>query len=257
MTASRSALLGASGQGAHVDWNTYIASLSPWAWWKLDDATTATVIADSSGNSRPGSYPNGSNASFPVRHVSPLITGSTYSLTLGGGGNNEVWANDPFPGNLFGSGSWTYGCAINSTATNTLQYFWSCNTFKHSVNFNFNFNTFAGQAGTVSLSFDASGTNSNALVYTSSGWNDGSDHLWFFEYDSVADTISIWKDGTKVATKARAGTKPTTGNTYTAGVQHEFSKSSVTPNASMTYDELLFFNRVLTPTEHSNLATYR
>lgn len=234
--------------GGAVSWDTYVASLSPWAWLKLDDATTGLVAADSSGNSRPGVYPNGNfgGGSHPVRHSAALVNGSTWGIVTGGGNNNELYGDDY--GNAM-SGSWTFGMVLKSTSTTAAQYLMGTGSWPMSVSLNFNFVTFASQSGTISLTYDTTGVQANGLAYTSSGWNDGNEHMWFFEYDSVADTISIWKDGTEVATRSRAGTKPTLTST-------DIYILRANPIASMGVDEVLFFNKVLTSGEHSTLAGY-
>lgn len=239
---------------AAVAWNTYVASLSPWAWWKLDDGATSTTIADASGNGRTGSYPNGTFSGFPDRLEAPLVDGSTNSLILGGGGNAEIWGPAPFPADLFGGGgSWTFGVVVKTTVTNGVSYAWHINTFNCvQVSLNFNFATFANQAGTISLGFDSTGSQANALTVTGTGWNDGNGHLLLFEYDSVADTISMWLDGVEIGTKARSGTKPAAGN-YT-GNRLELTRGGFF--TGINYDEFLFFNKVLSPTEHANLAGY-
>lgn len=225
-------------------WDTFVASLSPWAWLKLDDATTGTTAADSSGNGRDASYPNGANASFPVRRSAALIDGSAWGIVTGGGNNNELVGTNY--GNSM-SGSWTFGMAIKSTSTTAAQYLMGNGSFQMSVSLNWDFVANANAAGAVSLSYDTSGVNANGLTKTSSGWNDGSIHWLMFEHNTVADTISILMDGAVVATRTRAGTEPNMASTNVNILR-------ANPIAGMGMDEVLFFDKVLTPGEHLLLA---
>ena len=235
--------------GVAVAWNTYAASLSPWAWLKLDDAPGGTVASDASGNGRNGNYPNGTFGSgdvYPDRQAASLIDGSTYGIITGGGGNNELI------GTAYGnsmSGSWTFGMALKSTSTTAAKYLMGNGSFQMSVSLNWDFVAFAAAAGAISLSYDTSGANANGLTASSSGWNDGSAHLIMIEHDAVADTVSIWKDGVRIATRTRAGTKPSLSAT-------DLYILRANPIAGMGMDEVLFFNKVLTSGEHSTLASY-
>jgi hypothetical protein len=242
-----------------LGWNGYVAELAPWAWWKLDDAPPGLVAADASGNSRPGTYLNGNFLAggvypYPLRQQASLVDESTWGITSGGAGNTEVVAAPPFSADLFGgTGSWTFG-AIYQTTTTTSMHRWIQDHFNHhAVSFNYNTQTAAAQAGTLSLTFDTGMAAANTLVATGTGWNDGGRHLLLFGHDATADTISIWVDGVRVATRARAGTKPTSGSTYST---RDFSLMAFSPVAGIALDEFLFFNKTLTEDEHARLASF-
>src|SRR5688500_336032 len=72
-------------------WDELVDSLNPTVWLKLDDGATATVAADASGNGLDFAYPNGTNASFPVRQLAGLVGGSSKSIRTTVAGNNELW----------------------------------------------------------------------------------------------------------------------------------------------------------------------
>lgn len=225
-------------------WNPLVESLSPFIWLKLDDAATGTVAADSSGNSRDGAYPNGASASYPVRLSTPLTNGSNNGIVCGGGGNTELTITT---GTLFDdSTSWTFGMVMKTTSaanqTNLIRI-----TASFYIAFNFDIVPYANSAGTISLTFDAGGAQANALSAVNCGWNDGYRHLILFERNIVADTLSIWKDGVRIATRARAGTAASTG-TVTADLLHAHSFNG------MGVDEVLCFNKLLTEEQHVDLA---
>lgn len=243
---------GIPGAGAGtMAWNARVASLSPWAWLKLDDATTGLVAADSSGNARDASYPNGDfgGGSHPVRHSAALVAGSTWGIVTAGTGSDELRGTNY--GNAM-SGSWTFGMAIKSSSTTAAEYLMGqsiANLYNMSVSLNFNFVTGLAAAGAISMSYDTEGVRANGLAATATGWNNGSAHWMMFEYNSVANTISIWLDGTRIATRTRAGTKPTMTN-----LSINFLR--VNPIASMGMDEVLFFDKVLSQSDHTILAGY-
>jgi hypothetical protein len=242
-----------------ADWNTYVASLSPTIWLKLDENTRTGTAADSSGNSRDFSYPNGTYApsDIPDRGNSPLVTGSTYSITTFGGGNGELDSGTSSTAathirTLVSAGSFTIGGFVQSTSTTGVAFQWNIGTYRCALGFNFDHVPFTTQSGTLSFLYDNTGTQANSLVVTGTGWNDGTVRPLFFEYDSTADTVSIWLGGTEIGTQARAGTKPTAANL--AGSPFVFKDASGLTGLAM--DELLFFDKTLTGSEHSTIDSY-
>lgn len=237
-----------AAQTALPAWNTYVASLSPWAWWKLDEALGVTTIADASGNGRTGTYPNGGVAGFPTRATTALVTGSTNGILLGGGGNLELRMATVTATALLNGGSWTFGFFIRSTET-ARNALWIKNSAGAGnflfVDMNGN-NAGSTVSGGIMLHYSTSGANAAGLETGNIGWNDGSDHLLMFEYNATAGTITIYKDGSVAATRSMATGAPTMATNFDV-------LGSMTPRL----DEWLFFNRVLTATEHANLATYR
>ena len=226
-------------------WNGYVGSLSPYAWWPLDDNDNPPendVIDDASGNGRTGTF-NGSTT-FPDRRTTALIAGSTFSVTTGAGSNLRGTHMA-----MCNSSSWTFGCWIQGTGTGAADFVRRQSAFEGlSVILNYNS---GNSSGAISLYYDTGGGDANSLGVSSTGWNDGNPHLLFVEYDNGADRLAIWLDGTKIGDRARAGTKPTlTSNTYDLALR---SGSSI---ANVVVDEYLFFQRVLNSTEHTTLASY-
>lgn len=224
-----------------VDWNTYVASLSPYAWWKLDEENNppgTQQATDASGNGRHGVY-NGTST-FPTRRVTALVPGSSFAIRTANGFN----VNQTGIGAALDSGSFTFGAWLQTTTTTGGNAFVTAPGLIR-VGLNYNWVTGANQSGTISWLFDIAGANANALAATGSGWNDGNPHLVLFERDNTADTISIWIDGVRVATRAHVGANPAlAGGTWIGGP------------ANVDVDEYLFFDRILTGTEHTNLASY-
>lgn len=238
----------AAGSGS-APWNDYIADLAPWAWLKLDDAPGGTTAADASGNGRNGSYPNGTFGGgdvYPNRQAAALLDGSVYGIITGGGNNNEL-IGTAYANVL--TNSWTFGMVIDTTSTTAAQYLMGNGSFQFSVSLNWDFVAFTAAAGAISLTYDTSGTNANGLTATTTGFNDGNPHLLMFEYDHVNDTLSIWKDGVEIATRTRAGTKPSLGSI-------DLYLLRANPIAGMGMDEVLFFDKILTTLQHTTLAGY-
>lgn len=231
---------------ASVDWNTYVASLSPYAWWKLDDNDNPpenNTIDDASGNARTGTF-NG-DSTLPDRRTTALISGSQFAVTTGNGGN----LRGTHQAGMCNSSSWTMGCWIKGTATGAGTFVRRQSAYEGLAVF-LNYASGNG-SGRMSLYYDTGGGDANSLGVTGTGWNDGNAHLIFFEYDNSADRLAIWLGGTKIGDRARAGTKPTlTSNTY------EYAFISGSALANIQIDEYLFFNRVLTSGEHAALAAY-
>lgn len=229
-------------------WNTYVASLSPWAWWKLDEDTLANegdkVVEDASGNGRVGVF-NGDSGD-PTRHTTAIVTGSSFAVTTGSTGANVRDTASSFIGNLM-AGSFTFGCFLKGTGSTTVRRFVQRVTGGSGVGVLLNYPS----SGDVRFYFDTNGSDADSLLASAAGWNNGASRLLMFEYDSVADTISIWLSGTRIATRARAGIKPTapTG-------QHDWLFHPNAPLSGIQADEYLFFTRVLTSGEHSALAAY-
>lgn len=245
------------GGGGTPAWDTFVASLGPQIWLKLDETTRTAVALDASGNARHFAYPNGTFApsDIPDRGNTPMVTGSTFSITTFGGGNNELLSAataQAYLKTMLTAGSWTVGAFVSTTVTAGRSWQWGMNDWRVGMSFNFNGSTFSAQNGTLSLWYDNGGANANALVATATGWNDGTVRPLFFEYDSVADTISIWLDGTRIATRARAGTKPTSGNIGGA----DFLLKDASGISPVNMDEVLFFDKVLSSGDHSAMAAY-
>lgn len=247
MTAAQRSLLAAAS--ARPTWNQYVASLVPYAWWKLDEDTFAVegnnTVQDASGNGRTGLYVGDST---PTRHQTALVTGSAYAVTIG---NGLALALRQTSASILGgltTGSFTLGFWIKTTATGQQQDYIKGSTNYFWIGLN---NTWDGAGaaapGKVSWLASTSGLNLHGLTTPDIAFNDGNEHLLMFEYDSVGDTISIWFDGTRVAGPfTQVGvTMPTGHTTSTYGQQ-----------IASTLDEWLFFDKVLTAAQHAALASY-
>ena len=233
------------GGGGGATWNATVAATSPWAWWKLDDDTADTVVDDASGNSRVGAF---RTTTAPIRQDPAIVTGSTYAVEV----DSTDWClrdnTANFVANLTTSSSFTFGLAIQTTGTTTApipRLVQSASGFTGLA-------IFANYpaSGDLRFYYDSGGSDADSLLASGCGWNDGSPHLIFFEYDNTANTMSIWKDGVEIATRTRAGTKPG------LSTQFDWLFRSGTALAGTIADEYLFYNRVLTSTEHSDLAAF-
>lgn len=245
--------LGVTVELSGPTWDALVASLAPWQWLKLDDAATGTTAADASGNGRTGSYPNGGNAGFPNRQEPPLVDNSGFSLISGGNGNSELITPAAAALNtLFSAGSFTFGGVVASTITAALTYQWSMGGV-YPLSLSFNRNGAATTSGALMFRYDSGGGDNDQLSVTNTGWNDGNNHLLLCEYDSVADTISIWLDGVEIATRTRPGTKPVSG-TFTGQAFAILGPANNT--TGMKLDEWLMFDKALTAQHHADLAEY-
>lgn len=241
----------AASQGG-LSWDALVGSLTPWQWLKLDDAATGTVAADGSGNGRTGSYPNGANPLFPNRQEPPLVDNGGLSLISGGLGNSELITPNSDPLELvLTAGSFTFGGVVASTITAALAGQWSMNGFR--VSLAFNMNVVTATPGALRFWYDTAGANADNLSVTGTGWNDGDPHLILCEYNSVADTMTIWKDGVAIATRARPGTKPTQASINGSNFQ---ILGQANNTAGMKLDEWLMFDKVLTAGQHAQLASH-
>lgn len=234
-----------------MGWDDVVTSLSPWLWYRLDDASTATVATDASGNGRSGSYPNGSNPAFPAKRQAPMAPGSGYSIATGGGGNDELRVPTSsvanFGTDLLAAGSFTFGSWVGYSGSTAQATKWSCNGFRCSLSFNSDL--VSSVSGRLSMRYDTAGSNTSRID-ADVPWNDGSNHLIFCEYDHVADTMSIYMDGQRIATGPRPGTKPVAG-TFD-GLPFNILTASGSVSA-FRMDEWLMFNKVLHPAQHSLL----
>jgi hypothetical protein len=67
--------VGNSWSVPNYDYTTQIKALNPWLYWKLDETgTTTTTAADSSGNSRTGTYNASGSATYFTRGVAGALT---------------------------------------------------------------------------------------------------------------------------------------------------------------------------------------
>lgn len=230
-------------------WNEYVESLSPWAWWKLDDGDRwvegAAVAGDASGNGRTGTF-NGDQVS-PTRWTDPLVQGSRSAVTADSTAAFQLRSSSTSFVTGLTAGSFTFGLLLKSSATATIRRLVQATSGFTGLAVFLNYPA----SGDMRFYYDTAGSDANALTLLSSGWNDGSAHLLMFEYDGVADTLSIWMDGTEAATRSRAGTKP-------SGLSGTFDWlfRPTTGVTATDADEYLFFTRTLTSTEHADLASF-
>lgn len=234
-----------------MTWDSTVTGYTPEVWLKMDDGTTATTGTDSSGNGWTVEYPNGTFTNFPERHLTGLISGSTYSLQTGGGGNNELRIASTFAQTFLTGGDWTFGLVIKATTTSaTTKQFGVTAASRAIVALNHNINTTSTSDGAISILFDQNQQSANALVASSTGWNDGDPHLLMFTYDATADEISIWMDGSQLASKSLAAvTKPTVAG-LTGGA---FYLAGSTGLADVWMDEFVAFTSAFGSTEHTAL----
>lgn len=252
MTLSRR-LLNVAGAGG-PSWDDTVAAMSPYAWWKLNDGdyysdNTDVSANDATGNARTGRF---IGDQVPLRWRDPLAAGSGYSIKLGTGFANDLrtkTSGDGIPLAGITGGSFTLGWWIAGTTATVITNFVAGGNYFY-IALNHNLVTAATAAGHISWLCSTAGADAHALDSGAVGWNDGDPHLVLFEYNSVADTISIWFDGTKVATKSHAGiTMPTTHT-------NAILASAGTGTVDWRLDEYLFFNRLLTTDEHAALAAF-
>lgn len=236
--------------------NTFIASLSPELWLKFEDSTTGGTGTDSSSNGYSVVYPNGTFSGggyiYPKRGEPALANGSTYSILTGGGGNQECYVASTFAADFLAGGSWTFGCYLNTTSTTAAVQQFGTSSYLTGAALNYDYVNSANTSGAISLYFDSSLTNANGLVATGTGFNDGNTHALLFEYDATGDTLSIWLDGTEIATRSRAGTLPVSGDFTGAS----FWVAPAAGFAGLKIDEFIGVQRVLTSGEHTSFASY-
>jgi hypothetical protein len=231
-----------------LSWNEYVASLGPYAWWKLDEGTYAqegsNTINDASGNGRTGTF---IGDIIPTRRQAALVDGSAFSIAIPNGQANALRQTSASLLGLLTGGSHTIGFIIDTTSTAQQQSFVQGDVNYYWIGLN---NTWDGAGaaapGKISWLCSTVGLNANGLTTPDIGFNDGDPHLLMFEYDAGLDTISILMDGVVVATRSHAGLTMPTGHSTTTWGQH----------VAAGVDEYLFFNRVLEPAQHAELASF-
>lgn len=247
-TRSRNAGMAAASKAeAIIPWSEYVSSLAPYAWWPLGDpdyyAEGSNVVSDASGNARTALYAG--DQTVPARWAGSLTSEPGYGVDAG---DYTPWQLRSSVLTGLTSGSFTFGFWLTGTTTAGEAYAIRGGNY-FGVGLNYDWPGGGASPGAISWLASTGGADADGLN-ADVGWNDGLPHLVLFEYDSVADTVSIWFDGVEVATRSHAGiTMPTTHTNATmlktAGVTQDWQ-----------LDEYLFFDRVLTEEEHLALASY-
>lgn len=230
-----------------IPWSEYVSSLAPYAWWPLGDpdyyAQGSNVVSDASGNERTATYAG--DTTVPARWAESLTSEPGYGVDAG---DYTPWQLRSSVLTGLTSSSFTFGFWLLGTTTAGDAYVVQGGNY-FGVGLNYDWPGGALSPGAISWLASTAGADAHG-VNADVGWNDGLPHLVLFEYDAVADTVSIWFDGALAATKSHAGiTMPTTHTNATmlttAGVVQDWR-----------LDEYLFFDRVLTLEEHAALAAY-
>jgi hypothetical protein len=201
------------------------------------------VVTDASGNGRTATYAGDTTA--PLRWSGALVDEPGYGVDLSVYG---AWQIRSSILSGLASDSYTFGFWLSGTSSNALAYLVQGGNY-FGVALNYNWVTATNSAGAISWLASTAGANAHGLT-ADVGWNDGDPHLALFEYNAVADTVSIWFDGALAATRSHAGITMPATHTNATMLQND----GVTED--WVFDEYLFFDRVLTEEEHTTLATH-
>ena len=200
---------------AAADWQDAVDSLSPWAWWKLDEDSTPpepdAVAADASGNSRTGIYNGG--ATFPTRRqAGPDLTGEDDLYAVEWGAGRNIRNNVAGFGTTL-NGDWTI--VFFHRSSYTAAAYWlhlSAGGFSGSaILMNYDApGTGAARAGYISIYHDTGGADGNAVA-GDAAFDDGVWHMIGLVKDDTAGTVECYVDGVSAFSGSYGGTPPSLG----------------------------------------------
>lgn len=214
-------------------------------YWKMDEGT-GTTTADSSGNGNTGTLTNSPTWTIIGRDADALVFNGSNSQLVGMG--------DPAALRL--SGSWTISAWVNLLSlpgSGNVVVLAGKDGSSGNTNYQIdadNGQIAAGLGWIVSFNTAAGGANHYAKYVTSI-----STGTWYHVagvYDSTAHTLTLYLNGTSVATSSVTGFSPnsTSGGNMDIGAEGSGSGQF---NTSGTLDDVRVYNRALTAQEVSDL----
>jgi hypothetical protein len=231
--------LAASGGGGG-GFAAEVLALTPWGYWQLDETGTLTTAADSSGNSRSGTY-----IGSGTTDIAGLFAGSTRAKTFNGSGAVTCPTYTTAAGGPFSVLS-----VVRFTATAIVSFLCADNvgTFDRM----FQFRAFNGQIQALILR--------PAIVILTSPltYNDNNPHMAVMVYDqslAAADgRLKLYVNGSEVA---RSTTAVTNSETSAPLVIGQRGNASTLQRLNGSIDECAFFNYALSAAQVSALWAAR
>lgn len=221
-----------SGSGGVSTFATEVMADTPWAWWKLDENTSATSVSDSSGNAR---HLNTFTVASGKRQQTPLTADGGYSMLFDGG-----VASGGLPG-FSGHNPLTFEMIVKPvslSAARVLIHNGSLTTFSESGQF-LAINT----SGGIYFQVVAGGA-FRTLSSDSGAISAGETAIIGVSHDPLIDKVIIYKNGSAIKTLSH-----TFGLADVANSSWKIGDLSPASNIANSYlDHVLVFASVLSPT---------
>lgn len=222
--------------GPPTTFYAYAISLSPVAYWRMND-TSGTNLVDSIAG-----YTAALTGTYTLNQAG-MVTGGASVLWGGGMANTtaaSTWALGASDFSMFLFAKWTTTSLVcpvyirDSGSSNLLNGFF-CNRYA------------TGDMDTEGWYWASGGKVSAGTTH-----NDGNPHSFCATFVNSTKTLSLYIDGTLAGSVVVAGTRPT-GSTMQVGIANNTGSQTFAGNLS----ELILFNYALTGTQISNLDSYR
>jgi hypothetical protein len=218
----------------------YMASLSPVAWWRMNEPLGSTYLNDSIANEQATL-----SGTFTLQTAGLVTNDNDKAVSFSGNGA----ANAPI------SSKWTLGSGdfsafvIAEWTTTAL----SCIAAIRDSSTNIMFLFIANLVTSGDIGCETWNWNTQKITISGS-FNDGKRHVLGMSYVASTNTLRFYVDGVLKGTQVQSGSYSRPASTVTS------MSPRVANNYSSQYfigveDELAFFSRQLTDAEMSNLAT--
>jgi len=223
--------------GSASSYDGYLATLNPTAWWKMNDATSSTTVADSSGNSYTGTVAGG----LTFQQTGPITTTPADKAIAFNGTNGQFSGtmNTQLANTINGSFSVSFWA---NTSNWSASYYWILGMGHSGGNQLFQIYTTSGTSG-LTIGFYSNDWSTNYVP--SSGW-----HNIVFTFNASSLIRQLYVDGVFIGNNTSSGVLSTSsGDAWNVGGKI-ISAYNYWPG---TMSEMAIFNYQLNPTQISNL----
>lgn len=239
------------GGWTYDNWNSAVAALTPWAWWKHDDDNnppSTNTAADSSGNARTGTY-NGDSTHPLRRQTGPTLVGVATPYCIVGQTQRAV--RDAFALDTLTAGSFSLACFIKGSLATTGRLVNPVAGNGMFLTMNYNIPSASVVSGTISFLLSSTGADAHGMVWTGTGWNDNEWHLLVVNYNRAGASAELFLDATSLGSIANsAPSAPSPSN------DHEWFGTTATPMNGVSMAQRIFLAREMTLAEQQKLMAY-